>query len=181
MGKKHAARWLQPDDGCPPSLEVFGKVGEPVRFDTQVRLSPISESVEEHMEMPVCHKAPRTTGLWRHWNRDLNYVSKAVDFFRDKIMFLALRDLKRKVLKKCSTCPHFKTMVMILDDVSNISGVDMVTSVDRVNISTSAGFPLNKPKKHFVGPLDEIVEGISDPIAADPMIVEGWKKWNKLS
>jgi hypothetical protein len=172
MGKRHAARWLQPDDGCPPSLEVFGKVGEPVRFDTQVRLSPISESVEEHMEMPVCHKAPRTTGLWRHWNRDLNYVSKAVDFFRDKIMFLALRDLKRKVLKKCSTCPHFKTMVMILDDVSNISGVDMVTSVDRVNISTSAGFPLNKPKKHFVGPLDEIVEGISDPIAADPMIVE---------
>jgi hypothetical protein len=50
-----------------------------------------------------------------------------------------------------------------------VNGEPGVPHMERINIGTSAGFPYNKSKKHFVMPLDPF-KGLAGPIVLDPAI-----------
>lgn len=50
-----------------------------------------------------------------------------------------------------------------------VNGLPGVPHMERINIGTSAGFPYNKSKKHFVMPLDPF-KGLAGPIALDEAI-----------
>ncbi|APG78502.1 hypothetical protein 1 [Wenzhou picorna-like virus 15] len=57
---------------------------------------------------------------------------------------------------------------VVSEDVA-VNGIPGVPHMERINVGTSAGFPYNKSKKHFVVPLDPF-KGLAGPISLDENI-----------
>lgn len=61
-----------------------------------------------------------------------------------------------------------ETLGVVSEDIA-VNGQPGVPHMERINIGTSAGFPYNKSKKHFVVPLDPFM-GLAGPIELDPAV-----------
>lgn len=172
--KKHAVRFLQDSEGVQPTMEIYGAHTKgTAKFVSQVKKSPISDAVEEKMDLPREHGQPDSRRIWRHWNRDLTTMAHPKGNFQDDILIKAYDDLSRKFIGKLKEDPAKQKMIhpYAMDYV--LSGADGVTSVDRVDLNTSMGWPLNKKKKFFVEPTEKEVPGVTEPVDFnDPKFME---------
>ncbi|APG78606.1 hypothetical protein 1 [Beihai paphia shell virus 2] len=168
--KRHCVNWLADDeeDGQQPVAEVLG--AHPLattRFKSQVRKSPISEQVAEIMQLPRIHGAPSPRNIGKHWSRDLTLMAHPKGNFVPSILDRARADLMTKVMTFLDKNPEQLELVHPYPKDYVLSGVDGVASVDRVQLSSSMGFPINKKKKFFLGPVDRGVPGVTEPIDFD--------------
>jgi hypothetical protein len=129
-----------------------------------VRKSPISDAVKEIMGIERLHGPPNSHDIKKHWERDLNLMAFPANGFTPRILERAYCDLERKVLRFLERNPEAIKMVHPYPKDYVLSGMDGVTSVDRVELNSSMGFPINKKKKLFLGPVDREVPGVTEPI-----------------
>jgi hypothetical protein len=171
---KSPVHWLQDEeDGTQPICQVFGQHAQPIRhFKSEVRESPISKLVEEELGLPNKHGKPQDMNSWRHWQRDLDLMSKPRGMFRPKIMKKARTDLKIMIDKILDEQPDLEKLIHPYSLDAVLAGVDGVNSVDRVDLSTSMGWPINKQKKNFIRESFREVEGISCPLDMDEQFLE---------
>lgn len=137
VAPKHCLKWLPVEQPC--SLEVYGPHDRGSRsLRSNVKISPISESVEEIMEWKREHGPPKGISTWRPWQQNMQDIAQP----RNELDPDTLRDastsyenfLKRKIGKM-----KVNHMLHVWDLHSVVNGVPGVTGADRVCVSTSAG------------------------------------------
>lgn len=163
---KHPINFLEDDeDGQEPACVTYGAHPQgTVKFVSQVRKSPISDTVAEVLEIPRIHGAPQKGRTWRHWQRDLKQMAHPKGgSMRPKILSQAFDDLLRKFRtyvkdsgKESLIHPYPKEVVL--------SGMDGISSVDKIDLLTSMGWPLNKSKKWFLEESEKKHPGITQLI-----------------
>lgn len=156
------------DDGVQPIGLVFGEHPLGTRtFKSGVTKSPISDSVTKHMDLPRIHGKPQGMNSWVHWQRDLSLMAIPRGNFRPSIMLKARDDFTQMVDKFFGRRPEMLELVHPYSKDCVLAGIDGVNSVDRIDLSTSMGFPVNKQKKNFIHPSERTVLGISCPLEID--------------
>lgn len=164
--KRHACKWQQNDeDDEQPVLTVYGSHTKgTAKFKSQVNTSPISDAVTKIMNLPRIHGPPSSKNIGQHWSRDLTQMAHPKGSFEPKILSLAREDLRNKIQTFLTKNPTKLEMVHPYPKDYVLSGMDGVTSVDRVELNSSMGWPLNKKKKFFMEVVDREVEGVTEPI-----------------
>ena len=179
--EKSPVHFLQEEDGVQPVGQVYGQHSIGMRhFNSNVRTSPISPLVEEVMDLPNKHGKPKCMNSWKHWQRDLDQMSKPRGMFRPKQMQHARKDMKEMVLKILEEQEGLTELIHPYSLDAVLAGVDGVNSVDRVDLSTSMGWPINKQKKNFITESDRKVKGISCPLDVDPMFIEEMERMEEV-
>lgn len=166
VSTKHPVKWLTDDDeGQEPTIEVLGSHSQPTaRFRSSVRKSIISDTVTEVMGIERLHGPPSSRNINKHWHRDLSLMSHPKGLFIPRIMDKAREDLKTKVRALLKNDPQQLALVHPYPKDTVLSGADGITSVDRVELNSSMGFPINKKKNLFLQPVERQVEGITEVI-----------------
>lgn len=172
---KSAVHWLVDEDDKQPIGEVYGPHPLGTRtFQSNVQKSPISDSVTRIMGLPKAHGKPKGMNSWKHWQRDLSLMSHPTGKFRPSLLKLAREDMNGMVDNFFDKQPDMIKLVHPYSHEAILAGVDGVNSVDRVDLSTSMGFPINKQKKNFVRESDIKIDGITCPLEMDDVF------WNEL-
>lgn len=161
------------EDGTQPVGIIFGEHPLGTRtFQSGVHKSPISDSVLLHTGLPRIHGKPTAMNSWTHWQRDLSLMSIPRGQFRPSIMKQARNDFADMTDKFFETNPAMLKLVHPYSKDSILAGIDGVNSVDRIDLSTSMGFPINKQKKNFIHESDREVPGITCPLDIDDQFWE---------
>lgn len=180
---KHSSNWLA-DVGNEqePLYEVIGthELGRVSHNTTNVRQSVISAAVSDIMFLPRYHGPPKMNPNWVHYQRELQTITYPSTGFRPKILTRALNDFWGMIDTFLDENPRELAKVHVYSIDAVIAGADGINAVNAVDISTSAGFPLNKSKKHFVRESTEPVEGITRPLIVDPIILREMDKAEDL-
>lgn len=176
LDKKHCANFLEGDGHSQPIVEVIGSHSKgTMTFRSQVAKSDISDLVEEVMGLPRLHGPPNSQGWRRHYNRDLELMTHPLGMFRGDLLTKARTDYMLTVTDFFHRKPELLDEIRPYPKAYVLSGLDDVSSVDRIKQSTSMGWPLNSKKSNFMEETDEIVPGVSRPIDfTDPMF------WNEV-
>jgi len=161
---KHCINFLTEDeDGEQPALDTYGAhPSGNVKFVSQIKQSPISNSVEKHLNLPRQHGPPQKGPAWVHWQRDLQAMSHPKGGkMKPHLLRKAFDDYRGLVRQYLVDHPEKKELVHPYSKDAVLSGVDGVASVESVDQNTSMGWPINKAKKFFLGPVERKVPGIS--------------------
>lgn len=168
--EKSPVHFLSEEDGVQPIGQVYGGHAIGTRhFRSDVCQSPISPLVTSIMDLPNKHGKPRGMNSWIHWQRDLDKMSQPRGMFRPQLMIKAREDLKAMVSGILDEQPHLEKLIHPYSMDAVLAGVDGVNSVDRVDLSTSMGWPINKQKKNYIQESDRKVKGIACPLDMDDM------------
>lgn len=161
------------EDGTQPVGIVFGEHPLGTRtFQSGVKKSPISDSVLKHTGLPRIHGKPSGMNSWTHWQRDLSLMSIPRGRFRPSIMKQARDDYACMVDEFFETHPDMLKLVHPYSKDAILAGIDGVNSVDRIDLSTSMGFPINKQKRNFIHESEREVPGITCPLDVDDQFWE---------
>lgn len=173
-----AVNWLVDEDGYQPIGEVYGPHPLGTRtFKSQVRKSVISDSVTEIMGLPKLHGKPKGMNSWVHWQRDLSLMSHPTGKFRPIILKRARDDMNAMVDEIFEQKPEMLDLIHPYSHEVILAGADGINSVDRVDLSTSMGFPINKQKSNFVRESEIKIDGISCPLEMDDQF---WKELDRM-
>lgn len=163
---KHPVKFLGDDEeGQQPTIEVLGSHGQgAASFRSSVRKSVISDDVSSIMGIKRIHGPPKSSNIKKHWHRDLDKMSHPKGIFIPRILGKAREDLYSKITIFLDSDPAQLNLVHPYNRDTVLSGADGITSVDRVELNSSMGFPINKKKKLFIGPVERDVPGVTEPI-----------------
>lgn len=163
---RHPTRFqCDSDDGRQPIAQVISPHTKGlVRFKSNVKKTIISDAVTEIMGLPRLHGAPDTRCINQHWARDLTQMSHPRGDFTPSYWNCACEDLWNKFKTFLDANPNMLELVHQYPKDYILSGMDGVTSVDRVDLNTSMGWPINKAKKNFLGPVEREVDGITEVV-----------------
>lgn len=172
---RHPINFMCVEDGEEPNLIIHGEHGGGVaRFSSNVRTSVISEAVTE-IGIPRVHGPPDHKNYNKHYQRELHQLAHSKGDIPPRLVLKALDDFSTKILDHLDENPDLKEMVHPMPNDYNLAGCDGIAYVDRVDLTTSAGFPLNKAKNTFIFPSDREVDGITEPLD-----VEEIKLWETV-
>lgn len=146
-------------------------------FRSNVAESMISEDVMDQFGVENKYGKPQIKG-WFPWHSFLQKASKAEElspFFLKK----AFDDFQGGIMDFLNRNVELKDKIHPLDHLSILSGVNGCKYIDALKLRTSAGWPYNKPKDHYMSrlTLDEKLEvdceNIEDPLDFDdPIFME---------
>jgi hypothetical protein len=132
-------------------IENYGAHSLPRRtFHSAVKPSLITDGVVEMFGSPPTHGPPQQMNHWRHMQRHAEAISHTCDEINPIFLRMAKEDLSAKVSSICEREKEQLARVAPLDESTTLSGSLGVWGVDRLNQSTSAGWPLNEPKVHWI-------------------------------
>lgn len=159
---KHCSNYLEDVDGITPSLILYGShsVGS-IKFRSNVRTSLLSDQVHAHLGIKREHYPPDTSRVWKHWQRDLQLMSCPSNNFNHAGLTLAYLNLSEKFVKVLKNNP---CDISVLAKDYNLAGCDGIDSIDRMNMATSMGWPLNVKKSKYIKNSMYAVDGITSPL-----------------
>lgn len=141
-------------------FEVYGSCGGGSTFRSRVRKSIISDTVEEVMGQPNVWGPPHTDTAWRSWHTNLDTCSHASPGFKPKVLRFASEDWLEDILKHVEGNANIKASIRPLTKIETINGVPGMRFLERINTSSSIGFPLTGPKTEHLVDID--AEGYTD-------------------
>ncbi|UQZ09578.1 putative RNA-dependent RNA polymerase [Freshwater macrophyte associated picorna-like virus 16] len=151
-------------------FRAYGKHdGARKTYKSTVSPSVISDSVEQVMGQPNIWGPPPDMKGWQNWNRDLGNMSHPKEL-EPTLLACAAADYQSSLLK---SIPQERIdRISPLTDDAAISGVDGVFGLDCVNMQSSCGLPINKPKNKVLSRSNIPRNGISQPIDIPPYLVD---------
>jgi hypothetical protein len=159
---KHSVNHIESMEGIEPSLDLLAVHDKfSVKFQSRVRKSVISESVEKHLGLPRLHGPPKSVQIWKHWQRELQNIALPAFSFEPSLLYEAYENFSDKM----SALVDVKCKPLHMDAV--LAGVDGIGYLDRLNMNTSVGWPINKAKKNFITKSERLVPGITEPLEID--------------
>lgn len=135
----------------------------------------ISDDVAEIMDLPVLHGKPLQESVHSMngqypWREDLIKLSNTTELMDPTFLELAYQDLEDKIFEHLDANPSELEDFHPYPIEVALAGFDGVFGVDPIQKTTSSGWPLNKPKTHFIEEGPEY-EGIFCPLIADDAIL----------
>ena len=166
ISERHSSKWLTDgDDGQQPICQVIGAHNKgTARFVSNVRTSPISDQVNTIPGLERKHGKPCSRNIGKHWHRDLNLMSHPKGNFEPTLLQYSKQDYDNHVSSIFDKEPELLEHIHPYPMDYVLGGMDGVTAVDRVDLSTSMGWPLNKAKRFFIEEVERDVEGITTPV-----------------
>lgn len=121
-----------------------------VRSKSNMGVSPMSALVSEQCGMPRMHEAPRNIGKITVEKRKLAELDGMRQLPPD-LLLLAKADQQQELVAVMLS-GDLQGMLQPLSEREALSGIPGSTGVQRVNLSTAAGFPLKGNKRPLVAP-----------------------------
>jgi hypothetical protein len=174
MEDRHPLRHLPPE--MEPTVLNYGSTGVRNDFKSTVRNREISPSVAEVMDLPRQHGRPGEAlpngkvNIRKTLLSDLAVRACPLQVKERKLLKRAIKSLKRKYGKLFTE--NDKQYVCKLDHAAVLAGVDNLPGVNRMNLNSSTGWPICKPKRDFITPSEEQIEGINSPLEIDEKLME---------
>jgi len=134
------------------NFEAFGQHDVPLsKFSTSINQTPIAEKVMEAFDFDMKFGPPEKKAVRPSRHRHITGVTTKLHPANPRFVTLASSDYLEKIEKSllqedCS----FREFVHPLSMDVAINGYPGVRGFDCINPKTSMGFPLNKPKYHFL-------------------------------
>jgi hypothetical protein len=158
-------------------IEYFGSHTLPRRtFRSKVQPSLISESVESITGVKNMFGPPKDMNHYRHFQKHLDAVTHTNDYFQPDYLKQAEQDLLGCVDSICDANLEQLLKIKPLSETAVLSGIKGVRGVDRLDQSTSAGWPLNKPKSGWIESLEPATSECNEKLALAPCIRDEVKR-----
>lgn len=151
-----------------------------VRPKSNLAPSPISELVREQCGMERCHEAPRNIGKATVEVRKLREMEGLSQLAPD-VLKIAKADMQQEMVA-VMLAGGLERFLTPLNAREACSGIPGSTGVKRLNLSTSAGFPLKGGKRPLVqpSPTEESPDAIEPTPEQLCEIANVWAKMEKL-
>lgn len=168
----HSPLCFQPEGAV---FRAYGKHnGARKTYKSSVLPTLISDSVTEIMGQPNIWGPPPNIKGWETWQRDMSNMTHSKSLC-PTLLVCAAKDYEMTINNKISQ-ERFNRISPLSDD-SALSGADGVYGIDSVNMKSSCGAPINKPKNKVLFRSDTPIKGISQPIIAPDYI---WEEVRRL-
>lgn len=136
-------------------------IGDFRRMNGRVRTTPFAPHLRDVMGVEHTWASPKNLGGWQPWYTNLTNMGAKLEPFEANVFEIAKKDLRESLLGKCSAWrgfggETFGDVVHPVDEEVALNGVPGVSGCDRVKLNTSAGYPMNCPKK-------KVIEIVDDP------------------
>ena len=130
----------------------------------------ISDNVAKYMGFPREHGPPRLfTQPKRVYAAKMTTMSRQALINDKEMLFLAYDDFRKKIFDHLrSDKERAQSIIHPYSHVVAVSGAPGVTGVDSMDKQSSAGWPVNKAKHHFLVPADRTVYDCGD--IEEPMV-----------
>lgn len=154
------------------NMQVHGSCGGGVTFVSRVIPSIISQSVAEHFGVENKWGKPNCRPQWRAWQETMDKFTHGSDGFIPLHLLWAEEDYITPLMKLMKD-EFRRKMVRPLLPHEVINGVPGERFIDKMNFSSSIGFPLTGEKRKYL--VDVEIEGYNDPKDFTPEI------WSEIS
>lgn len=136
-------------------------IGDFRRMNGRVRTTPFAPHLRDVMGVEHTWASPKNLGGWQPWYTNLTNMGAKLEPFEANVFEIAKKDLRESLLGKCAAWrgfsgETFEDVVHPVDEEVALNGVPGVSGCDRVKLNTSAGYPMNCPKK-------KVIEIVDDP------------------
>lgn len=149
---KNPLAFLSPvdsDEGF--AMTILGQNSLPMnRFTSDVVKASYSDVVTEVMGLEREVTRPPTHQSYLHYQRDIKDMTSARPSPRPQTLEFARLDMERMFDEFHALNPQIDDMVKPISYEDAVNGIDGYLGIDRIDISTSMGTPINKPKKQFM-------------------------------
>lgn len=134
------------------SCGVFGSVIGRNRMVSAIRPTTIADRVREVFQQPLAYGPPKFH-LGRHWRDHLLKCFVPSRGCSQSLLEIAMKDYLLMVPKLMSL-DFVREQVTPLSNNAIVNGIDGVRFIDRMKVTSSMGFPINKSKIHFLTMVD---------------------------
>lgn len=173
MGEIHDKSPLnyQPDGATFRALGKHNGIRKTYKSDVEPSL--ISDTVATIMGQQNIWGPPPNLKGWQTWQRDLSNMTHPKELSPTMVV-CAVKDYQATILANISL-ERIKRISPLSDEAA-LSGADGVYGIDSVNMKSSCGAPINKPKNKILIRSDIPIKGISQPIIAPDYIWDEVKR-----
>jgi hypothetical protein len=160
------------------SFYHYGSHPQRRTFRSDVVKTIISNSVTKHCHQPPMHGPPPNMNSWEHWHTDFSKKANCNAAFNSEILHAAYTDFGTQIMEELITQQSSDQDVKPKDIITPITldhaicGIDGVYGVDRINLSSSMGFPVCKPKKDYFSPSERKIEKVTDPLDCPQFVLD---------
>jgi len=155
-------------------LRVYGDhTGHLTSYKSKIKNTKIADTVAEVCGEPIKFGAPKNIGSYKPKIVELEKITNTKELPWDALEY-AMKDFHGSVRMKLEGKDYLKRQICKISNDVNLAGLDGIRGIDGVNLASSMGHPINKPKSFFVTEKVEPVMGISRPLEIDQ------KFWNEV-
>lgn len=155
------------------AFEILGQHSLPQsRFRSDVKVAEWSPIIEKHFG-PREHTPPPTDRPYISYNREMRIMGEINAGCRPKILSRALCSMKADFDRFRFEHKDFTKSVCKLSYEDAVNGIDGAPGIDRLDMSTSVGFPINKAKKYFIEEVESDSHAVAYDFKADVLDVRG--------
>jgi len=156
---------------------VYGTLNKPFRKGKSlVEHTPMFEIALEYGYTEKFTKPVMNS--WRPWQNSLKEIIKPIVGMEEGRMIECGKQFLKHILNNLKQEDLEELCVMQIFDVVN--GVSGARYIDKINRNSSAGYPFNKSKKHFLVPADA-TETAPDPVDVSDVILDQVLKAEELA
>lgn len=157
---KSPVYYLEPGEA---NIRVYGECTGRSSFYSGVRTLPMSDHVKEVFGVEQKWGPPRTKPDWKPWYECMKYAAQPTQGMPAKVLQSAIVDYRSALISKFSQ-DFIRADVKPLTRMQTVCGIDGKRFIDRMNMSTSIGYPLGGPKSKMLIEYNESdYEGFSAP------------------
>jgi hypothetical protein len=155
------------------SFEIYGSHPKRRTFRSNVVSTLITDSVTKHCGVPSKYGPPKDMNSYVHWYNDMEKKTHCTASFDPDILRESYSDFGAQMMGAVlSNVNKSKNIIRPLPMDAVLAGLDGVYGIERINLNSSMGFPICKPKKDFITPSDREVEGITAPLDCPQFILD---------
>lgn len=132
------------------SVNVYGSFpGFRPKPRSRVCATPLSEEMCKHFNTTIKHGKPAMSG-WEPWRKNIVEMVKPVVKHDRELLDKCIKAFADDIISGLE--PGWEAELMFLSKKAAVNGLPGVKYIDRINCSSSMGFPWNKSKSQFLIP-----------------------------
>lgn len=171
VNSRHPINFTSPTPNPAYAAIIGSHDGHSGKYCQDIRPTAIAESLTNKLGWEQAFKAVPAPNSTRHLHKGLEEILHPRVMLDAQVLSEATSDLRKHIMDYIRQIPNLKDSVVPLLPVVTVSGQDGVVGVDKMNPSTSAGFPERGAKGRFYVKSPP-VPGISDPYVLDDVHME---------
>jgi len=148
-------------------LNVYGSCTGRATYKSDVIETPIADSVSEVCGVEKQFDKPKFH-LGKAWEASLSVSCKPSIGVEPSLLIRAVVDYAQHMIEKVKTIPELSSYIRPLTRMENISGIDGLRFIDKINPHSAIGYPLTGAKEPYIKRLEpEDFPGFACPAELD--------------
>lgn len=166
VSERHPICFTAPAD-LPAVASIIGSHdGHSGKYSQDIRPTAIADGLTKRLGWDQVYKPVPNLNSTHHLHKGLSEILHPRTTLDAHFLEQATEDLREHIVSYVREIPYLPDAVKPLCDIVTVSGQDGVVGVDKINPSTSAGFPERGAKGRFYVPVKEF-PGVSMPFTLD--------------